>query len=82
MPCFYWVTDNTDSIIVDDIVKLENASPEMRSFDGGNMWRLLKKHYSYSYNQRTYDIITKYYRIDLDTFDYTFEDKTNSINLK
>jgi hypothetical protein len=77
MPCFYWVTDNTDSIIVNDIVKLEDASPEMRNSDNENAWKPVKKHYSYLYNKRTYDLITKYYRIDLDTFNYTFENNAN-----
>ena len=33
------------------------------------------KHYSWFYNQETYDIITNFFRKDLDAFQYLFDDK-------
>tara|TARA_R110001592_G_scaffold192795_14_gene439853 strand:+ start:12386 stop:13468 length:1083 start_codon:yes stop_codon:yes gene_type:complete len=80
MPQFYFLTDNDNKIIVEDIIKLEDAKKDM-THKGGTDVRP-DKHYSWHYNQKTYDIITNYYRMDLDHFNYEFENNIGTTKIE
>lgn len=80
MPQFYFISDNDNKIIVEQVIKLEDAMNDM-SHKGNNAVRP-DKHYSWHYNQQTYDIITNYYRKDLQQFNYEFENEIGTTKIK
>lgn len=73
MPQFYFITDHLDEIIIEKVIKLEDAKKEM--VHKGITQDRPMKHYSWFYNQETYDIVTHFFRKDLEVFDYKFNPK-------
>ena len=73
MPQFYFITDHLNKVIIEKVIKLEDAKKEM--VHKGITQDRPPKHYSWFYNQETYDIITNFFRKDLDAFQYLFDDK-------
>ncbi|UCC52484.1 MAG: sulfotransferase family 2 domain-containing protein, partial [Anaerolineaceae bacterium] len=80
MPQWYWVTDREARVIVDLIGRFENLEQDFqticRRINRKAVLPHLKKsereHYRHYYDDQTREIVTQWFWIDIDEFDYRF----------
>jgi hypothetical protein len=88
-PQLHWLMDKNNNVVVDNILRYENLNEDFENLlikfniplfkikktnTAFQKTGVNRKHYSYYYDQETKDIVTDLYQVDLDYFNYTFED--------
>lgn len=83
VPQTHWLVDEEGEIIVDFIGRFENFDADFNRLCKiinvkatlPHLNKTQHKHYSYYYDDKTRNIIENYFKEDIDTFNYKFEEK-------
>ena len=84
----HWISDVNGKIVVDNILRFENLETDfeellkklkipnfnlIKTNTAYQMSGIVRKHYSYYYDEETKNMVTEFYKDDLEAFNYCFE---------
>ena len=90
----HWISDINGKIVVDNILRFENLEtdfeellkklkiPNFKLIKTNTAYQrsgIVRKHYSYYYDEETKNMVTEFYKDDLEAFNYCFENNNDNM---